>query len=64
MWRGRTFKGYFAIDDPLTIMHSVPEERRVGRARGTEHTIDLIRKEAVTQAADVHVASKTCIAST
>ena len=45
-------------------MHSVPEERRVGRAIGTEHAIDLIWKEAVTQAADIHVSSKTCVAST
>ena len=61
----RSLKRYFAIDDPLTIMHIIiPEERRVGRARGTEHTIDLIRKEAVTQAADIYVASKTCISST
>ena len=64
MWKGGSFKGCCAIDDPLTIMHSVPEERRVGRAIGTEYAIDLIWEEAVTQAADIYVASKTCISST
>ena len=40
-------------------MHLVPEERRIGRPRRTKHAINLVGKEAVSQAADIDIASQT-----